>query len=482
MYNLMGCIAEVLMVCFQAYCMQHFYRAFMKTRLDWCVGNQYFIAVFWIFLHFLLAYLWPGNYENTRTQGKTLVTIALVVIITLWLYDAGNAIKIFAAVTFLSVNEICVLLSAMVLEIGSRVFSLWNWCFDNEYITSADTFLFLIHTTAIGLQFLFTLLFMLLLYMSLKAILRNFKEKNYPIRKSELLFILIPGMVSLILCLLLRMIMITVENNIPLTLYDRYPMMMVLVPVALLLALVSIISAIKAFQNMIILNREKSNRIVLEKQVDGLQEHIQEMDRINLGLRSIRHDIKNQMAVIMRLAGSPEGSGEIPLYLAEMQRTLEQLAPHFTTGNTVVDTILNMKYHEACRRVPEISITMGDMLIPSDFGISSYDIGIILSNALDNAIEACEKIVKGERFIRISSFSRGKMLFLEIENSFEGHLLRGRQDEFPQTDKEDRENHGIGLYNIKNSAEKYQGAVDWFVERNVFTLSVMMKMKQQQQE
>ena len=67
------------------------------------------------------------------------------------------------------------------------------------------------------------------------------------------------------------------------------------------------------------------------------------------------------------------------------------------------------------------------------------------------------------------------MFFLEIANSFDGHLRQKRQQEFPQTDKEDKEAHGMGLYNIKNAVQKYEGAVDWMVQGKIFTLNIMLK-------
>ena len=62
-----------------------------------------------------------------------------------------------------------------------------------------------------------------------------------------------------------------------------------------------------------------------------------------------------------------------------------------------------------------------------------------------------------------------------MENSFDGRLVLKAKEEFPVTDKADRKSHGIGLVNIKSTAEKYQGAVDFRVKDRVFILSVMMK-------
>ena len=101
-------------------------------------------------------------------------------------------------------------------------------------------------------------------------------------------------------------------------------------------------------------------------------------------------------------------------------------------------------------------------------------------------MEACRKLKAeepgAEAFIRISSFQKRELFFLKVENSFDGRLLRRRQNEFPVTDKADRENHGIGLANIKNTAEKYQGTMDFRVNGRVFTLSVMMKNERREED
>jgi sensor histidine kinase regulating citrate/malate metabolism len=145
----------------------------------------------------------------------------------------------------------------------------------------------------------------------------------------------------------------------------------------------------------------------------------------------------------------------------------------------VVDTLLNMKYHEVVRDVPDIEMDADKLILPQGLEIHSYDIGVIMGNAVDNAMEACRKLKAKEpgaaAFIRISSLQKGNLLILKVENSFDGRLVRRRQEEFPVTDKADRKSHGIGLANIKSTAEKYQGTMDFKVKDRVFILSVMMK-------
>ena len=150
----------------------------------------------------------------------------------------------------------------------------------------------------------------LLLYVSLRKIVGDFREKDYVISRTELLFILVPSAVGMMICMLLRIIMITLEDGIPKMLYDRYPILVIVIPAILLLSLLSILYGVKLFQDMIYWNREKSGRIVLENQISSLQEHMEEMERIYSGIRGMKHDMKNTLAVIQRLSAG-EGGGEL---------------------------------------------------------------------------------------------------------------------------------------------------------------------------
>jgi sensor histidine kinase YesM len=95
--------------------------------------------------------------------------------------------------------------------------------------------------------------------------------------------------------------------------------------------------------------------------------------------------------------------------------------------------------------------------IPSPCAIDNLDLCVIFSNAVDNAVKACEQIQSGDRYIRISGKQKGDLFLLEIENSC--------SDEYSY-----QKGSGIGLSNIETVAEKYHGAVDtemeetWFAE------------------
>lgn len=476
MYDVINVCLDVIVALGQGYCLQYFLGSFLEGREKDRRINGLLVMVVYGVLRLGINFILPADNESIRTVGKITLMFVIIVLLALLFYKGVQAITAFLAITFMAVSEITFFLSYMLMQIGGNLFDLWVWLLEKGYI-AVDTFEWIVQISATFLQIIFYGIFLVLLYFALRKIIRSFSDKDYRIQRTELYFLLVPGTVGLLVCLLLRTIMITIENDMPKLLCDRYPILSIIVPAILILSLLSILYAVKTFQNMIVLNREKNSRIILEKQIGSMQEHMEEMEHIYSGIRSMKHDMKNTLAVIMELAGKDET--ELQTYLSEINKGFEQLEFRFRTGNTVADVLLNMKYHEAVRTIPDIEIDAERLLFSENMQIQSYDIGVIIGNALDNAIEACRKLKaeqqEAETFIRISSFTRGKMFFIEVENSFNGKVRRKKQSEFPVTEKSDNRAHGMGLANIKHTAEKYHGGVDWTAEGKVFMLSVMMK-------
>lgn len=228
--------------------------------------------------------------------------------------------------------------------------------------------------------------------------------------------------------------------------------------------------------------------MILEKQVSNLGKHLEELERIHSEIRGMKHDMKNTISVISRLAAENEEKKDEQLweYLQDLNKSMEKLDFAFQTGNRVADVLLDMKYHEIIRDIPDFTMDVERLLFPTDMAVHGYDLGIILGNALDNAIEACRKFRQKEPmeavFVRLCSFVKGRLLFIEIENSFDGTLIRKKGAEFPATDKTDGRIHGMGFLNMKKAVEKYDGAVDWSVNNHIFTLSIMMKNERREED
>lgn len=505
MYKALDEILFLLFYMVEGYCLERFYGSFLERRTRSTKRTALAVIAGYAGMREIWGIFSVADYENIRYESLRIIcdkafSFLVLLILLVGLYKAVCRMGIFLIITFLAVREIGYMFAYTICQ---RSYN-WLLAFALRYLEkghlTADGLISVVSIGGYGMIALTCASSALILYFVLKNIARNFRDKKYGIQRRELFFLLAPGMTGLLTCILLRIIMFVVEQEKTTFLYDRYPVLVLIVPLILLLSLLSIPYGVKVFQGLIDLNKEKSSRIILENQISGMQGQIEEMEHIYAGIRSMKHDMQNTISVIMQLAAGADETGtdsgidrgvndkierdesrnrELQEYLAELFRTFEKLEFRYKTGNAVVDTLLNMKYQEICHTLPKLEFTADRLLFPDFLHIQSYDIGVILGNALNNAIEACRKLHEKEKeavlFIRLSSFRKGNMFFLEVENSFDGELIKKEQEEFPETSKSDKSMHGIGLANIKSAAGKYHGAVDWSADGRIFTLSVMMQ-------
>lgn len=90
--------------------------------------------------------------------------------------------------------------------------------------------------------------------------------------------------------------------------------------------------------------------------------------------------------------------------------------------------------------------------------MSDIDICTFFGNALDNAVEACEKVDdESNRFITIKSGIMADRALVEITNSCK--IKPMFKNGIPVSLKSDKDKHGIGVTSIKRIAEKYDGMI-----------------------
>ena len=258
-------------------------------------------------------------------------------------------------------------------------------------------------------------------------------------------------------------------------LFDEQPDLLWKVPMIAVLIFAGEAALIYFWQRYRILLAERQKHFVEEQQVKAMKKRLEEAENFYGSIRKVRHEMKNHMANIKGLAGAGE-YGEIEDYVRRMDETMQELEYKYVTGNAVTDVIINDK----CRRAEKVGIRFD-----ADFRyggeIPVFDLGIILNNLLDNAIEACEKLESGKGFIRLMLKRKKQFLLLEVENSFDGTvpvqtdgglaLPTTKQSTLPGIITE----HGIGLENVRDVAERYFGGVNIKVKGDVFHVTVMLQ-------
>lgn len=186
-------------------------------------------------------------------------------------------------------------------------------------------------------------------------------------------------------------------------------------------------------------------------------------------LRRFRHDYRNHMIVVNAYLESGK-TAEAREYLNTINGGINGVLNKIKTGNFVSDAILNSKAVSAAKFDTQISFSGR---VPSE-GISSEDLCTILSNLIDNAIEACEKVA-GRKKIEIESGEANGFLILSVSNP----TVNGANPKF-RTTKKDKLNHGIGLKNVERAIKKYNGKLDLGKNGELFTANVRVEMEAEQ--
>ncbi|SDI40230.1 GHKL domain-containing protein [Pseudobutyrivibrio sp. 49] len=204
----------------------------------------------------------------------------------------------------------------------------------------------------------------------------------------------------------------------------------------------------------VIVITEKKNflediNFLLEDQMKQTTDYYNELIEKDNQTKKFRHDIKNLLIVLHVMIN--EGKNEkASSYIEEMQEICAQLRPKYDTGNFMADAILSAKDTKAAQYNTNIVF---EGFIPAE-KVKDVDMVVVLSNVLDNAIEACEKI-DGEKTIHINSILKKKMWVLCTDNP-SGDVCIINSNKIATT-KEEKTIHGFGLQNIEKVAEKYNG-------------------------
>ncbi len=193
-------------------------------------------------------------------------------------------------------------------------------------------------------------------------------------------------------------------------------------------------------------------------------------------LEKMRHDMKNHDLCLKQLLA--DGKTEEALhYLAQVDERMEPGQDVVRTGSVYVDAVLNPKYQQARKLGIDISIRMS---VPGEERIAAVDLCCILANALDNAIEACQRAIQAGKpagWIRMQSQMHNHYWVLEVRNSIHtlpdvkhGSLFSAKRLHFTG-----RQIPGIGLQNIRTVVERYEGVLE-IRSQEEFSLNVMLPM------
>ncbi|MCL2775464.1 MAG: GHKL domain-containing protein [Oscillospiraceae bacterium] len=215
---------------------------------------------------------------------------------------------------------------------------------------------------------------------------------------------------------------------------------------------------------------------VLEERMSSM-EHLTEMQRTNYELlrerieetKTVQHDLRHHFVMIEGFLQSREYKN-LEEYIRQFHESIQSVQPLGYSKNPMVNVLV--RHYAGLAEKEKIRLTL-KLDIGQDVKVSEADLCAILSNLLENGIEACARQKSGERFITLSMGQKPSMLSIRMENSTDGNVTR-RGTLFLSSKGEDRKGYGLG--SVHSIAQRYSGDTEFQHDNdsNVFISTIML--------
>lgn len=224
-----------------------------------------------------------------------------------------------------------------------------------------------------------------------------------------------------------------------------------------------------------------SRRYMVEKTVVQENYILAELDYLNQykkdqsETRAFRREIKSKLEDLSVMYSGKDYS-RAEKSLSSLLGNVKAMSPRFITGDDMLDCIIGMKSSKMDEEGIEFIM---DGVIDGGLGMKPVDTCCIFANALDNAIEACEKLPKDvKRWIKMEMKKTDKFFSITLSNSMQQNEESGIISKIfgsgeRVTTKTERAYHGYGTQNMRAAISKYDGIEKVSSKEGVFTLSII---------
>lgn len=382
---------------------------------------------------------------NIYSPYEWLYKILFFFIFSLIFFNGTISKKVVAVITFVCFNEITQYITIPLIYIADYV--------HNIYLLRIT----ILHLSNIGAC---VLNFLVLNFVSRHLYIKNnFKNIRYTI-----IFVIPNIFITLILCIYLTTYYPL--NKEPPNYLPGDIKMILLSSMGLVCSVITVLTLDKLLKA----NFTRERELLLNQQFNVQVEHCKRLQTQFENAKSFRHDIKNHLICIKNLISNGDIDDAV-LYIEKITNSVENMSLQVNTHNPIADAVISEKYSVCISNNIEFNCCVN---IPRKSQLDPFDLCVILSNALDNSLEACKEITNTQilKYIHLKSSLNKNFLLLEIENSVQNYIDKTNI----VTHKNDASNHGLGLLNIKNTANKYNGTINIETTNTKFTLTVMLQI------
>ena len=207
---------------------------------------------------------------------------------------------------------------------------------------------------------------------------------------------------------------------------------------------------------------------MLKDESEEIHKQDNEIRVLHKNARQLKHDMKNHLMVIASYLND-EDYVQAKAYTSELLDKFNTMHSYIETGNSLLNHILNEKLSYAKSKGIAVKAAIENLSFAK---MKSMDFSALLSNMLDNAIEACEKEESDKALMQIIICRSRGYETICVKNRITDSVL-GTNPELEST-KEDKEIHGMGIQKMKSIVEEYGGMYDIYEEDSFFCVKVFI--------
>ena len=241
--------------------------------------------------------------------------------------------------------------------------------------------------------------------------------------------------------------------------------------IIILLAVSYLLISISSIVLYEIIEKDSERMVYLltkESQYEIMSRYTDQIKHMNNEIKVWQHDMKQHLTLLQTLIESQDHSGAEE-YLSKLSDKAKLSYLKINSGNYIADAVLSSKIDSAGKKGIKVECTAS---IPEDIPLDDVDFCSILSNTIENAIEAAEN-VDVSAFINCDIVTIKNQLIIEIENSTNGeyNYRDGIFDSIKTSGI-----HGIGLRQVQSIVDKYDGICTIDAGKDKFKISISIPM------
>lgn len=293
------------------------------------------------------------------------------------------------------------------------------------------------------------------LFLILQLILKSKKRTNLFLSVTEYLTVLITFFTTTSVLLIIRYILKTNTLNPEL--------FVIAVSCMIFLNIITIFFIVKISQK----NKARVEVELLNLEFEQQKHNALEIDRRYNEILTIRHDMRNYISCACALAEQGDYR-DLNDYLKKLSDTrIGKAKVYVKTPSSILDAVLNDKITTALER--SIDVKYDVMCELGD--IQDIDMGILMGNLLDNAIEACKKNHEPS-CIDFKIVNSKSFIVIVIKNTCNRSVITNGR--FPETTKNDTKNHGLGLKSVSDIVGRYYGNIEFRQQEGIFEVNIVL--------